>query len=653
MQLYRQALDAWQAEDLPSVFALINEAMQSPATRHPEIFELLGHALAKSDMPAEAAEAYEMAADRTTDTEAGFRYFKQAMQAADKAGGEEKAFLHAMQANKRIADDPDVLFVLVKGFRARGEADLLEHFKNRLTASDNPEHLKLAAELISAETRNPFNLGLFKKLIAHYPDDHFTHFKLMSVAREFCDYDTVAREEAWLDGELEAGREWVFEGQTQFANLLHCEDERLNRLARNNICIKGDPSPQATTRRRTMPHRWNEKIRIGYLSNDFGSTHATMRLMRNVLELHDRAQFDVTLYCYSSDSLIARDDGGRADWGRIVPVRPLGVEAVAERIRDDGIDILVDLKGHTGDSRSHVLNHSAAPIQVAWLGFPGSTTGVDIDYVIGDRFVLPGSAKPFYHEKFVRMPESYQPNDRGHRPLPEATPRAALGLPEDKFVFATFNSNRKITRGNLDLWAEILRRTPDSVLWAMIYHDFGRTNFRDYLQRQGIAAERVIFCDAADYPIHIARAQAADLCLDNWPYNGHTTTSDMLWAGLPVLTKSGTNFASRVSESLLNAVRLPQLVARDERRFVERAVELAADRQQLDALRRHLAETRATAPLFDPNAFTDALERAYRHMAQRARDGLPPDHFDVEDIPSEIDEVQSRPLTSDCKRITI
>lgn len=625
-ELYRQALEAWKADDLPSVFDLINQAMQSPASTHPPIFELLGHALKKSGMPAEAAEAYEMAADRAADN---FSYLKQAMQAAADAGNEEKAFLLAMQANKRHADDPDVIFVLVKGFRARGETELLEHFKNRLTASDNPEHLKLAAELISAETRNPFNLALFRKLAAHYTDDHYTRFKLMSVAREFCDYDTVSGEEAWLAGELAAGREWVFEGQTHFANLLHCGDERLNRLARNNICIKGDPSPAATARRRAMPHRWDGRIRIGYLSNDFGSTHATMRLLRNVLELHDRQRFDVTLYCYTSENLIERDDGGRRDWGRIVPVRPLGVEAIADRIRKDGTDILVDLKGHTGDSRCHVLNHPAAPVHVAWLGFPGSTTGVDVDYVIGDRFVLPESSKPHYHEKFVRMPHSYQPNDRGHRPLPPALSRAELGLPEDKFVLATFNSNRKITRENLDLWAEIMRRVPDCVLWAMIYHEFGRANFGDYLAKRGVAPDRIIFADAADYDHHLVRAQAADLCLDNWPYNGHTTTSDMLWAGLPVLTKKGTNFASRVSESLLNAVGLPDLVARDERHFVDMAVQLATGERLLKGFKTRLIEARLTAPLFDPEAFCRALEKAYLTMAERARNGLPPEHFDV------------------------
>jgi predicted O-linked N-acetylglucosamine transferase (SPINDLY family) len=568
-----------------------------------------------------------MAAQHATD--GGGRYLIEAMRANSAAGNEERAFLLAMQANKLVQDDPDVVFTLVKGFRTRGEAELIEHFKNRLTASDKPEHLQLAAELISAETRNPFNLGLFKKLAALYPDDHYTRFKLMSVAREFCDYETVAAEEAWLENELAAGREWVFEGQTHFANLLHCGDERLNRLARNNICIKGDPSPAATAARRSMPHEWGDKIRIGYLSNDFGSTHATMRLMRNVLELHDRSRFDVTLYCYTSDYLIERDDGGRRDWGRIVPVRPLGVEAIADKIRADGVDILVDLKGHTGDSRCHVLNQPAAPVHVAWLGFPGSTTGVDVDYVIGDRFLLPESSKAHYHEKFVRMPHSYQPNDRGHRPLPPAMTRAELGLPYDKFVFATFNSNRKITRQNLDLWAEIMHRAQDSVLWAMIYHDIGRANFRAYLGKRGIAPERIIFADAADYGLHIARLQAADLCLDNWPYNGHTTTSDMLWAGLPVLTKKGTNFASRVSESLLNAVGLPELVARDERHFADFAVELAENRLLLDDFRQRLADARPTAPLFDPQAFTIALESAYSRMAERARARLAPDHFDL------------------------
>ncbi|CAN7302992.1 O-linked N-acetylglucosamine transferase family protein [Rhizobium sp. LjRoot254] len=617
---------AWLAGDVAAVFAAVNEAMALPGGATPALLELLGHAFLKSDLPAEAAEAYATAAQLAGD---GFAYLKQASAAWAAAGIEEQAFLTALQAQKLVPDDPEIVFTLVKGFQLRGESELLDHFKNRLTSNSNPEHLLLAANLISAETRNPANLPLFKKLLAQHPDDHYTQFKLMAVAREFCDYETVLGQEAWLEGELAAGREWIFEGQTPFANLLHCEDERLNRLATNNIGIKGDPVPAARQIRRAMRHEWGGKIRIGYLSNDFGSTHATMRLARRGLELHDTSRFDVTLYCHSDDSLIARDDGGRAHWGRIVRVVDLDAAETAERVRDDGIDILVDLKGHTGNSRRHALNHPAAPIHIGWLGFPGSTTGVDLDYVIGDRFVLPDSAVPHYHEKFLRMPGSYQPNDDTHRALPGTTSRAELGLPEDAFVFGSFNSNRKITPQTLDLWAEILSRVPGSVLWAMIYHETSRANFGNYLARKGIAAERVIFADAVGYDAHVTRITAADLGLDTFPYNGHTTTSDMLWAGLPVLTKRGTNFASRVSESLLNAAGLPELVAADDRAFVETAVELASNPGRLLRHRQHLCNQRDRLALFDSRKFCHDLERVYEIVIARARSGLEPDHVDL------------------------
>ncbi|MDB5552457.1 MAG: transferase protein [Rhizobium sp.] len=617
---------AWQADDIETVFAAVNDAMALPGGATPVLLELLGHAFLKSGLPAEAAEAYATAAQLAG---GGFSFLKQASSAWIAAGNEEQAFLTALQAQKLAPDDPDIVFTLVKGFQLRGESELLDHFKNRLISSENPEHLMLAANLINAETHNPANLPLFKKLAAQHPDDHYMQFKLMAVAREFCDYKTILQQEAWLEHELAAGREWVLEGQTHFANLLHCGDERLNRLATNNICIKGDPVPAARRVRRAMRHEWGEKIRIGYLSNDFGSTHATMRLARRVLELHDTKRFDVTLYCHSDDSLIARDDGGRAHWGRIVDVADLGIAETAERIRTDGIDILVDLKGHTGNSHCHALNHPAAPIQIGWLGFPGSTTGVDLDYVIGDRLVLPDSARPHYHEKFLRMPASYQPNDDTHRALPGTISRAELGLPYNAFVFGSFNSNRKITPQTLDLWAEILMRVPGSVLWAMIYHQTSRSNFRDYLGQRGVEADRVIFADAVGYDAHVTRITAADLGLDTFPYNGHTTTSDMLWAGLPVLTRRGTNFASRVSESLLNAAGLPELVAADSEAFVEMAVALASNPEALLAHRRHLRERRTTHALFDSRKFCHDLERAYEIVIARARSGLEPDHVDL------------------------
>lgn len=627
VEIHRQAFAAWNAGNIDATFEAIGLAMALPGGAIPGILELLGHAFLKSGMPAEAAEAYLSAAEKAG--AAGFDFLKQASMAWDASGNEEQAFLAALRAQKLKPDDADIVFLLVKGFLKRDEAELVEHFKNRLTASASPEHLTLAMELIGEEIRNPHNLPLFKKLSEQHPDDHYARFRLMTVAREFCDYETIAQQDAWLARELAAGREQVLEGDAPYANLLHCADERLNRLATNNVWIKGNPVPAARQRRRAMSHTWSDKIRIGYLSNNLGSTHAVMRLARRVLELHDTSRFDVTLYCYTDERLIARDEGGRNQWGRIVPVGDLGIEPAADRIRADGIDILVDLTGHTGKSRSCILNHTAAPVQIGWLGYPGSTTGVDLDYVIGDRFVLPDSARPHYHEKFLRLTGSYQPNDDSHRSLPSPMTRSELGLPEDAVIFGSFNANRKITPQTLDLWIEILRRTPGSLLWTMIYHETSRDNFRAYVEARGISGDRIVFADAVAYDQHISRIPAADLGLDTFPYNGHTTTSDMLWAGLPIVTRKGTNFASRVSESLLNAARLPDLVADDDAGFVELAVALARAPDRLKAIRRHLVDNRQNLEVFDSQRFCTGLERAYELVAARARQKLEPDHIDL------------------------
>lgn len=623
--LFQRALEAWQADDLPATFAAINLAMQSPTASDPALFELLGKALLKAQMPAEAAEAFMAAAERAGG--GGFVHWKSAMLAHETAGQNDKAFHAALKAQKLGDGDPDVIFILARELAARGEAELLAHFKNRLTASDDPRHLDLAKQLIGADNRNPFNLALFKKLARLTPDDPFIRFKLMSIAREFCDYDTIDVEEAWLNTELAAGRKQVFEAETPYSNLLHCADERLNRLAVNNSAIPVPPRAGLTAERRAMPHQWSDKIRIGYLSGDFASTHATMRLLRHVLECHDRQKFEITLYCYTPQSLIDADDGGRAAWGRIVSVRDLNDGEAAARIRADGIDILVDLKGHTGGSRAQILNFKTAPIQVAWLGFPGSTVNVDLDYIIADRFVIPIGSERHYHESVVRLPHCYQPNDPVHRPLPPAATRQSLGLPEESFVFASFNASRKITPQTLDLWAEILLYRPDSVLWVLIDSEIARQNSLARLHSRGITVDRIVFAANAEYPDHIARLQAADLGLDTFPYNGHTTTSDMLWAGLPVLTRKGTNFASRVSESLLAACGLEELVASDERSFVQMAV--SASRSALAAARQKITSNRRSLPLFDSNDFCRDLEKAYEIMKDRAKINHKPGAIDL------------------------
>jgi predicted O-linked N-acetylglucosamine transferase (SPINDLY family) len=616
----RAALDQG---DHAAVFEAANEAMQAPGGPGATILSLLGQAFAAAGMPLEAAEAHEAAAERAGPGEI-FHHRKAAMICYEQAGDSDRAFLAALAAQKAAADDPDVVYVIARELSERGETDLLAHYRNRLTASDDPRHLELAKLLIGNENRNPFNLTLFRKLALLDPDDHFTRFKLMTIAREFCDYDTIDTQERWMRGELAQGRTWIFEAETPYANLLHCGDPGINRLATNNRDVTAPLAPGAATRRRAMPHTWAAKIRVGYLSSDFSSTHATMRLLRRVLELHDRSRFDIVLYDHTPSTLVAADDGGRAAWGGIVPIHDLSDDAASSRIRADGIDILVDLKGHTGGSRARILNGGAAPVQAAWLGFPGSTCNIDLDYIIGDRFVLPETDMAFFHEQPCRLPDSYQPNDPLHRPLPSQTPRHALGLPEDRFVFASFNAHRKITPTMVALWAQILHAAPTAVLWVMISIEQARQNFLARIAAAGIDPGRIVFAGTADYPDHIARLQAADIGLDTFPYNGHTTTSDMLWAGLPVVTARGSNFASRVSESLLNAVGLPDLVAADPSAYAALAASLANDPVRTAALRSHLQDNRLALPLFDAERFCRHLEAAFEIMRDRAKQNEPP-----------------------------
>lgn len=443
--------------------------------------------------------------------------------------------------------------------------------------------------------------------------------------------ERIMEDQAFLD-RLRSGDERYFEVEQHLAHVSWCADEAINaRITCGQH--KGFYSEESRTARRSHPHAFGERIRIGYLSNDFSDQHPTMLLFQSALIAHDREKYDITLFCYTEDALIRSDSGMRARYPEIVQIGDLDDDAAAALIRSRGIDVLVDLKGHTKGVRMGILNRGAAPIQVAYLGFPGSGVGIDCDYVIGDPIVLPESARPHYHEKFCLMPESYQANDNVHRPLPQPVSRKSLGLPEDRIVFGSFNAIRKITPQTVELWRAVLTRVPDSVLWMMCQGAFAQENFLKWMEREGVARDRIIFAKPAVYGEHLARLPAVDICLDSFPYNGHTTTSDALWAGVPVPTWRGTHFASRVSASLVSALDMPDLVAADEDAYVDLCVRLAGDHALRNDMRRRIAENRMTAPLFDSPRFARHLETAFEMMVARARAGEAPDHITVPPLP--------------------
>lgn len=411
-------------------------------------------------------------------------------------------------------------------------------------------------------------------------------------------------------------------------HLFWCADEAIaSRLTRMDKFTAFTAESRAA--RRAYPHVFGKKIRVAYLSNDLSDRHATMRLLQGVMLRHDASEFEIFTLCHTDEALKALDQGMRYRLPNVTPISGLTDQQVADKIRTSEIDILVDLKGHTRDPRLGILNLGAAPIQVAWLGYPGINTGIDCDYMIGDPVVTPDSSAPFWDASFCRLPETYQSNDDTYRELPPAATRAQLGLPEDKVIFASFNSTLKVSPKTFSLWMRVLNAAPDSVLWMLCDNQIARANFLKAAREKGVKSERIIFADFADYRDHIARLQAADIGIDTFPCNGHTTTSDKLWAGLPLATLRGTSFASRVSESLLTAIGVPELVADTEEDYVALSARLATDHAYRTALRNRITGNRFRAPLFDTERFTRHLEAAYRMMVDRARTGLPPAAIDV------------------------
>jgi len=372
------------------------------------------------------------------------------------------------------------------------------------------------------------------------------------------------------------------------------------------------------------------RLTIGYLSADF-HRHATAYLAAELFELHDRDRFEVVAYSVGPDDGSPIRQRLEKGFDRFHHLAGQPAAAIAERIVADGVDILIDLKGWTRDARPDVLALRPAPLQVAYLGYPG-TMGVDcVDYVVADPVVLPMDCQPFYSERIVQLPDCYQVNDR-RRPLPSPPSRAALGLPEAGRVLACFNAAYKITPGIFAVWMELLAKVEGAVLWLLADEPAVEASLRRAAAGHGVAAERLVFAPRLPLEDHLARYAAADLFLDTLPYNAHTTGSDALWMGCPLVTCKGDAFAARVGASLLRSVGLPQLIAENLETYRAVALRLLTDDGERAGLRRHLEDNRQKLPLFDTPRFTRHLETAYEVMARRHRQGLPPAPFAVDPI---------------------
>ena len=401
-------------------------------------------------------------------------------------------------------------------------------------------------------------------------------------------------------------------GTSLLAMMSETDDPALQLLCAQRFVHEKCPKPPGQPLHKGMPPR-RGKLRIGYLSGDL-HMHAVGLLMPELLELHDRNKFEVWGFCWTPESqqpqrlrLLAALDHH---------VRLAGVDdaTAAKLIAEAGIDVLVDLQGLTNGARPGILGHRAAPVQVSYLGLPGTSALPGVDYILADRYVMPERELPYYTERPIYVPHCYQVSDR-HRAVAPTPERRAYGLPEDAFVFCSFNNTFKFRQDMFRAWMRILQQVPNSVLWLLADNDTARANLLAEAAAHGIDASRLICAPRVTPPEYLARFALADLVLDTFPYNAGTTASDALWMGTPILTLSGRSYISRMAGSLLTAVGLPDLITETLDDYERLAVTIGRNPARAVSYKRYLAEHGRASPLFDLPLLVRDIEAEFERLA--------------------------------------
>lgn len=472
-------------------------------------------------------------------------------------------------------------------------------------------------------------LGQLDEAMSHYeraidikPDHEFLHGDWLHTKMKICDWTNAETESFRLFEKIDHGER----ASSPFPVLALPGSLLLQRKVAE-IYVRAKHSPSRALSRIAKRPR-HEKIRIGYFSADFHD-HATAYLIAELLERHDKSRFELTAFSFGPDI----NDGMRtrisASFDNFIDVRNKHDRDIAILCRSMEIDIAVDLKGFTQDSRPGIFSLRAAPLQVSYLGYPGTMGAEFIDYLIADPTLVPESHAKGYTEKIAYLPNSYQVNDSKRQISEKVFPRIELGLPQSGFVYCCFNNNYKILPDTFESWMRILKQVQGSVLWLFEDNALAAKNLRREANLRGVGADRLVFAKKMALPEHLARHRVADLFLDTLPYNAHTTASDALWSGLPVLTRIGDTFAGRVAASLLTAIGLPELITSTPEAYEALAIELAVNPDKLKVIKRKLAGNRLTTPLFDTRLFARHIEAAYTVMYERYQADLPPEHIHV------------------------
>lgn len=449
-------------------------------------------------------------------------------------------------------------------------------------------------------------LMAYDKAIAIRPDSESLANRLLIKMRA-CIWQGFEAEKARIESDIRAGscfQPWHV--------LSMSDDPEINLLNAQQWCKAKFPD-------RTTPHKTllakkpGDKLRIGYYSADFHN-HATMHLMAELFESHDKSQFEIYGFSFGPDIRDEMRDRAVHAFNKFLDVSSMSDLDIAQLSRSLGIDIAVDLKGHSQHARTGIFAARCAPIQINYLGFPGSIGAPYIYYIIADEIVIPLEDKVNYIEKVAYVSGCYLVNDSNRKISDKPISRTSVGLPEDAFVFACFNNNYKILPSTFESWVRIIKSVPNSVLWLLEDNPTAARNLRMEAENRHLDPRRLVFAKRIQPNEHLARHRLADLFLDTLPFNAHTTASDALWAGLPVLTLRGNTFAGRVAASLLHTIGLPELITTSVHEYEQLAINLALDLNMLLEMRRRLSENKRTTSVFDGKNFAREIERVYQSI---------------------------------------
>jgi predicted O-linked N-acetylglucosamine transferase (SPINDLY family) len=452
--------------------------------------------------------------------------------------------------------------------------------------------------------------------------------KVLLTATSTCEWDLIKKITKQLSDHY-ASDSWKSTVETPRTHLLWCQDEAVNNRVFQYFAHSLYPKWNST--KPTVNPIDGRKIRIGYMSSDYRN-HPTAQLIKGLIREHDKQRFEVIAYDTGYDDKSALRKETLDLFNRFVKLSDKDDQEAIKILQDENLDVIIELNGLTASSRMGILATHPIPVQIAYLGFPGSVGGRFMDYVIADSYVIPQENEKFYAEKILRIEKTYQANDHIHEKWPKKVSKSSFGFSDDVLVLGMFNNANKVTEIVWKTWMEILQRLPHAVLWMLKPNEAAQENLIQGAKKFNINPNRIIFAPRLGRENHFQRVAACDLIIDPWPYGGHTTTSDALFAGVPVVTLKGTNFASRVSSGLIIAAGLPGLVAESLDEYIEGVVRLSTTPGLLEKAKNYLIENRKKLNIFDSQSKAKQLENAILKILERRIQGLPDVHINMNPV---------------------